>query len=65
MSTAAAPRRLLSVREVAARLRVSERQVRRLIPAGALPALKLGRKRAAVRVDERELEAWLYGRGAP
>jgi excisionase family DNA binding protein len=51
---------LLTVQEVADRLRLSERQVRRLIAFGRLPAIRLGDKGASVRVDRGELEAWLY-----
>lgn len=61
MSTLAPYRPLLTVREAAARLRVSEKTVRRLVAAAELPALKVG---GQIRVDEGELEAWLYGPGA-
>jgi excisionase family DNA binding protein len=46
--------------EVAERLRVSQKTVPRLIETGELPAVRLGRK-GAIRVDEAELEAFLYG----
>jgi excisionase family DNA binding protein len=60
--TASVPQReLLTIREAAERLRVSEKTVRRLIRRGELPAVQLGSKGASVRVDEAELERWLYG----
>ena len=52
--------RLLSIAEVAERLGVSRRTVERKIRAGELPALQLGGPRTPLRVDERELEEWLY-----
>jgi excisionase family DNA binding protein len=48
---------LLDVRRTAERLGLSEKQVRRLIRRGELPALRVG---AAVRVDPRELDDWLH-----
>jgi excisionase family DNA binding protein len=51
-------RPLLRVREVAARLGVSERTIRRLIAADRLPIVKVGRQ---VRIDQSELELLLYG----
>jgi excisionase family DNA binding protein len=50
----------LTVPETAARLRVSRQTVYRAIAAGRLPAVQLGGPGAPLRVDERELEAWLY-----
>jgi excisionase family DNA binding protein len=47
---------LLSVAEVAARLRVSRVTAYRLIWRGALPALRVG---GQIRIDVRELEDWL------
>jgi excisionase family DNA binding protein len=61
MATVAHERRLLTIREVAARLNVSESTVRRLIDRNELPSLQLGGKRKAVRIDESEFDAWLYG----
>ena len=52
--------RLLSIAEVAERLGVSRRTVERKIRGGELPALQLGGPRTPLRVDERELEEWLY-----
>ena len=40
-------------------LSVTEKTVRRLIAAGRLPALQLGGKGTAVRVDPDELREWL------
>ena len=51
---------LLTVREVAAELRLTERSVRRLIALGHLPAFRLGDKGASVRVDRAELHEWLH-----
>jgi excisionase family DNA binding protein len=53
---------LLTVAEVAGRLRCSEPTVRRRIRAGEIPAVKLGRGRSAIRIDPAELEGWLYQR---
>jgi len=50
------PRLLLSAREIALALGVSERFVKGLIYAGELPSLKVGRLRR-VRLDD--LEAWI------
>jgi excisionase family DNA binding protein len=53
---------LLTVAEVALRLRQSERTVRDKIASGQLPAVKIGTgPRAPIRVDRAELEQWLYG----
>jgi excisionase family DNA binding protein len=57
-STGAPARSLLTVAEVAHRLGVHEKTVRRFIHSGVLPAVKIGRR---VRVDEAELEAYVYG----
>jgi excisionase family DNA binding protein len=51
---------LLTVAEVAGRLRCSEPTVRRRIRAGEIPAVKLGQGRSAIRVDAAELDDWLY-----
>jgi excisionase family DNA binding protein len=61
MSPPVAKRRLLTVREVAARLRVSGRTVQRLIERDDLPSLQLGGPGSAIRIDESEFDAWLYG----
>jgi excisionase family DNA binding protein len=51
---------LLTVAEVARRLRQSERTVRDKIASGALPAVKIGTgPRAPIRVDPAKLDAWL------
>lgn len=60
MRARAESRRVLTVREVADQLRISESTVRRRIKDGSLPTLKLGPRRSVLRVDERELEEWLY-----
>ena len=61
MSLIHVQRRLLTVDQVAERLGVTRRTVERKIAAGVIPALQLGGRRSAIRVDERELEQWLYG----
>ena len=45
---------LLTVSEVAQRLRLSERQIRRMIADGRIPVVRLGR---AVRIREETLRA--------
>lgn len=65
MGATAAPqatRRLLTVAEVADRLRVSTDTVYRRISSGELPALAIGARRP-LRIDEDALDAWLYGDG--
>jgi excisionase family DNA binding protein len=53
--------RLLTVGEVALKLRQSERTVRDKIACGDLPALRVGSgPRAPIRVPADELDAWLY-----
>jgi excisionase family DNA binding protein len=55
------PGRLLRISEVAERLGVHDRTVRRLINTGEIAAVKLGHgKRSPIRVPADELEAWLY-----
>ena len=49
---------LLTVHEVAERLRSGEHTIRRLIKNGELPALRVGQQ---YRIDGDELERWLYG----
>jgi len=57
---------LLTVGEVALRLRQSPRSVRDKIAAGTIPAVKIGSgPRAPIRVDAGELEAWLFSAGTP
>jgi len=59
MPSAATRCSLLTTREAAERLNVSEWTVRRLIHRSAdpLPALRVGQQ---LRIDERELSHWLY-----
>jgi excisionase family DNA binding protein len=52
-------RRLLSVKEVAARLGLHPMTVRSKIRRGEIPARQLGGPGTAIRVDAAELEAWL------
>jgi excisionase family DNA binding protein len=54
-------RTLLTVKETAERLGISAQSVRRHIRYGRLPAVQLGGRGSAVRIDERALNAWLYG----
>jgi excisionase family DNA binding protein len=51
--------RLLKVREAAEQLRVDESTVYRQIRRGFLPAVQIGGRRASLRLDEDELNAWL------
>lgn len=50
---------LLSVADVAKRLSVSEKTIRRLIKSGALAKIEIGR---CLRVSEDSLQAYLTGR---
>ena len=54
----------LTVREVATRLKLSEKSVRRRIASGELPAVRLGGRGTQLRVDERELDQYVYGDAA-
>ena len=54
---------LLTVQEVAVWLGVHPQTVRRKIHSGALPAVRLGARGTPLRVDQVELERWLYGGG--
>ncbi len=51
--------RLLTVSEVAQALRVSNMTVYRLVSAGALPALRVGR---SVRLRAEDVESYMSGR---
>jgi excisionase family DNA binding protein len=53
------PARLLTVTEVAQALRVSNMTVYRLVSAGDLPALRVGR---SVRLRAADVESYLSGR---
>ncbi len=53
------PARLLTVTEVAQALRVSNMTVYRLVSAGELPALRVGR---SVRLRAADVESYLSGR---
>jgi excisionase family DNA binding protein len=52
--------RLLTVKETAALLDLHPMTFRRKIERGEIPALRLGAKGTSIRVDEAELESWLY-----
>ena len=60
MSVLAPDSRLLTVRETAERLTVSEKTVRRLIGAGIMPAVRVSA--GAIRGERDELEEWLAER---
>ena len=51
---------LLTVAEVAQRLRCSEPTVRRRVRDGQIPAVKLGHGRSVIRINAAELNNWLY-----
>jgi excisionase family DNA binding protein len=51
----------LRPKEVAARLDLHVASVYRKIEAGLIPAVRLGRKRSALRIPADEFERWLYG----
>lgn len=54
------PQTLLTVPEVAERLRLSVWTIYRLVEAEKLPAIRIGSgSRAPIRIDEAELDAWL------
>lgn len=53
---------LLTVAEVAAKLRVTPETVRRWIRAGALPAIEIGGRRAGLRVEAAQVEAYVEQR---
>jgi excisionase family DNA binding protein len=64
MATDVQAPQLLTVREVADRLKLSEKSVRRRIASGELPAVRLGGRGTPLRVDERELDQYVYGDAA-
>lgn len=51
-------RPLLTTKEVAARLAVSEKTIRRLTKRGELPAVRVG---GTVRYDPAEVRSYVYG----
>jgi excisionase family DNA binding protein len=55
-------KQLLTVPEVSSLLRLHRSTIYRKIAAGILPAVQTGQPHTAVRIDEHELEAWLYGK---
>jgi excisionase family DNA binding protein len=61
-STLERAQRLLTVAEVAERLRLSRWSVYRLIESGRVPAIRLGSGvMSPIRVSETELAEWLLG----
>ncbi len=61
MSAPVTERRFLTLREVAATTRLSERTLRRYVIAGVLPGVQPAGRGHARRIDEAELERWLGG----
>lgn len=53
---------LLTIPEVAARLRVHRNHVYRYIAAGEFPTVNIGTGRSKTRVKADDLEAWIEGR---
>jgi excisionase family DNA binding protein len=51
--------RLLTVPEVAERLRLSRGTIYKLVRTGVIPAVRLGDNGSSLRVKSDELEAWL------
>ena len=60
MGTAATRTRLLTIEEAAKRLNVSRATAYRMVYDGRLPTLQLGGRGSALRLDERDLESWLF-----
>jgi excisionase family DNA binding protein len=59
MATDVQAPRLLTVRDVAGRLQISEKSVRRRIGSSQLPAVQLGAPGMPLRINERDLDAYL------
>ena len=51
--------KLLTIKDVAARLGVSQASVYELVASGALPSLRVGPRRGVIRIQEREFEMYL------
>jgi excisionase family DNA binding protein len=61
MEVIAPERQYLTYREAAEKLRVSPSTIGRLVRAGLLPAVRIGKaKNSAVRIASDELDRWLY-----
>ena len=60
MSTVEHSGAFLTVREVADELRCHPQTVRRLIREGAIEAVQLGGKGAAVRIERSAFQRWLH-----
>jgi excisionase family DNA binding protein len=56
---------LLTVAEAAQRLRLHPMTVHKKIRRGEIPAIQVGGKYLPIRIDERELRAWLYSDPEP
>jgi excisionase family DNA binding protein len=54
----------LTIPEVAAMLRLSRQSIERRVKTGEIPAVRTGRTGRSIRIDGRELQAWLYGRAS-
>jgi excisionase family DNA binding protein len=55
----AAPQLLLTMKQAALALQISERSLWELLRRGEIPRIKIG---ASVRIDIRDLEAWIAGK---
>ena len=51
---------LLTIKEVASRLKMNKFTIYRKVESGELPSVRLGSR--AVRVDEKDLNAWIQKR---
>jgi excisionase family DNA binding protein len=65
MSLLDVQRRLITIDQAAERLGLSRRTVERKIEQGVIPALQLGGRGTAIRIDERELAGWLAEHRTP
>ena len=50
---------LLSTREAALACRLCEKTIRLMVKSGALPAVRVGLKRRGLRIDPRDITAWI------
>jgi len=54
--------KLLTIKQVATRLKMDYSHIYRMIRAGVLPCIKVGIGRGVIRVKESDLEAYIEGR---
>lgn len=52
---------MLTVNEVAARLKVSKSTIYNAVESGSMPHYRIGAGRGAIRISEEQLEAFLLG----